>query len=321
MTLEIYQHIFQPYETAVLTHQSHLHSSLLTLYTNLLRHWTTVLRSSDPLPSHANQTIGSLVTHVNTIALSLIQAAPTLKTASLVLDFYEQFVRLVTDDSLHSNISIELPLGSLVYTLFFSNHVAVMSRACNILARYKKGFNDAVSSRRSGEYPAYGRSRAQVGPYNGFLMDCCNVLWRNKAFNHDEANEHGCMVPKPTVTALSRYLQSVDRTYALTSILNLSHSPTLSHLSLLRTRELEDHELEKGNTISTRHAGPVTEISLHRTATAGGLNMAWLTYRVNVLNSLSDKGLPGIAELLKCTISRLKKDMDAQQVGTQGLSQ
>jgi centromere protein I len=143
-------------------------------------------------------------------------------------------------------------------------------------------------------------------------MDICNALWRKRAFSDGEANEHGCLVPRPTLDALARYLQAVDRTYELTSILNFSYSPTLSYLSLQRIRELEDQELQQGNPIRVRHAGPVTEQSLLKTATAGGLNIPWLSYRINVLDSLTEKGLPGIADLLKCTMTRLKKDMETR---------
>lgn len=310
---ELYQHIFQPFETAVLTHQSHLQPSFLTLYSNLLHHWTTILRSTKPLPSYTNQTISSLVTHVHALSQTLIQTQPSIGTSSLILSFYEQFTRLIIDDTLRHHISIELPPATLIYTLFFSNHATDMSRVCFILARFKSGFNEAVTSGRSSKFPAYTRTRAQVNAYNGFLMDICNGIWRNKAFNHGDANEHGYLMPQATLDTLSRYLQSVDRTYALGSILNLSHSSTLSHLSLLCTRELEDQELEKGNSISARHAGPITDISLHRTATAGGLNMQWRTWGMSVLDSLNEKDLPGVAELLQNTMLKLKKDMAARQ--------
>lgn len=311
-TEELQQHIFQPFETAVLSHGTYLHPSLLTLYTNLLHHWTVLLRTTTPIPPHANTSISLLITHVNTLTLALIQSSPTLVTTSAILTFYETFVQLVTTDILKPYISIELPPAPLIYALFFSGHVTDMSRLCDTLACYKKGFNDAVASRQSGEQPSYRRTREQVAAYNAVLMDICNALWRKRAFSDAEANEHGCLVPSPTLDALSRYLQAVDRTYELTSILNFSYSPTLSYLSLQRIRELEDQELQQGKSIRVRHAGPVTEQSLLKTATAGGLNIPWLSYRINVLDSLTEKGLSGVAELLKCTMTRLKKDMETR---------
>jgi len=129
------------------------------------------------------------------------------------------------------------------------------------------------------------------------------------------------MVPRPTIDALTSYVSTVDRSFTLASLFGLSHGPTLCYQSIQRVRELEDGELEKGVTIRARHAGPVTQASLVRLATSGGLNLSWQDYRINVLASLSDKGLPGIAELLKCTMTVLKKTMEGKGDGGQRLSQ
>lgn len=301
-----------------MTHRTHFHGALLTLYTNLLHNWTALLRANDTPPDHASQTVGALVRHVNHLALTLIQASPTVESSSAILDFYEVFVRLVTDENLRNFVRIELPPGSLIYTLFFSSCLANKSRLCYILACYKRGFEAAMATRTRSDgtfrIDALSYDRAYVNLYNGFLMDICNCLWRARAFSDAETNAHGCMVPRPTIDALTSYVSTVDRSFTLASLFGLSHGPTICYQSIQRVRELEDGELEKGATIRARHAGPVTQASLVRLATSGGLNLSWQDYRINVLTSLSDKGLPGIAELLKCTMTVLKKTMEGQRL-------
>ena len=269
--------------------------------------------------------MGALVRHVNNLSLTLIQTSPTVESASTILDFYEAFVRLVTNETLRNFIRIELPASSLIYALFFSSSLANVSRLCYVLACYKRGFETAMATRARSDstfrIDALSYDRAYVNLYNGYLMDICNCLWRARAFSNSETNAHGCMIPRSNVNALTSYVSSVDRSSTLTSLFGLSHSPTLCYQSIGRVRELEDKELEEGRRIRTRHAGPVTQASLVRLATAGGMNLSWQDYRIGVLNGLSARGLPGVAELLKCTMTVLKNMMEGKGDANQRLSQ
>lgn len=248
-----------------------------------------------------------------------------MESASTILDFYEVFVRLVTDETLRHFIRIELPASSLIYALFFSSCLANVSRLCYVLACYKRGFEAAMAirTRSDGTFriDALSYDRAYVNLYNGYLMDICNCLWRSRAFSNAETNAHGCLIPRSTVDSLASYVSSVDRSSTLASLFGLSHSPTLCYQSIRRVRELEDKELEGGARIRTRHAGPVNQASLVRLATSGGMNLSWQDYRIGVLNSLSAKGLPGVAELLKCTMTVLKNTMEGKGDAKQRLSQ
>lgn len=286
------------------------------MYTRLLHHWTTILHSSDAIPEHASATITGLIRHVNSLALTLLQTSPSVATDSAILNFYGQSVKLVTDDTMVYHIRIELPPSTLIYTMLFSSSLATASRLFHILAGYKKGFETAMSTKvrhgdRSG-VDALSYDRAYVNMYNGYIMDICNCLWRGRAFADGDANSHGCTVPRRTVDALAGYVSSVDRTIQLNVLFSLSHSPVLCRQSILQVRELEDAELEKGGTIRTRHAGPVTQASLTQLDTRGGLHLSWQEYRIQVLEALSSKGLLGVEELLKNTMTVLKKSMEGR---------
>lgn len=297
--------------------------NFITLYTNLLHHWTALLRASETVPDEASRIAGALVRHVNDVALTLCQAHPSVESWSAVLEFYEQFVRLVTDERLRSFIRIELPSTPLIYTLFFSNSLVTVSRLCYILACCKRGFETAMATRtesnNKSQIDAMSYDRAYVNLYNGFLMDICNCLWRARAFSVAESNAHGCLMPRPTVDALAAYVTSVERTFTLASIFGLSHSPTICYQSIRQVREAEDAALAQGTSLRTRHAGPVTQASLARLSSSGGITLPWPEYRIGVLNGLSDEGLPGVTELLKCTMTVLKNTMEGRR--TSGMSQ
>ncbi|PHH89259.1 hypothetical protein CDD83_6394 [Cordyceps sp. RAO-2017] len=313
---ELYQHIFRPLETTVQDGSATTQFALLAMYTNLMQHWIAILKSGDSVPPKASQTMGSLVRHVSRLTLTMLQTIPGIATESAILSFYEQTVRLVVDDVLKQYIRIELPPSALVYTLFFSPSLATVSRLCFILACYKKGFETAMSTKTRHEgstrIDALSYDRAYVNRYNGFLMDMCNCFWRARAFSDTDTNARGCMIPRPTVSALDAYVTAVDRASSLATLFSLSHAPVLCLQSIRRVREMEDAAMEKDSSVQTRHAGPVTQNSLAKLATGGGIRLSWQEYRIDVLRTLSDKGLPGVTELLKNTMTVLKNSMEGK---------
>lgn len=310
-------HIFQPLEHVVLDGNYETHVSVLSMYTKLLHHWTSLLRTYETLPDHASGTITALTAHVNELALTLIQASPSVATESAILEYFEQGCRIFADDVLVNKVRIELPSTLLVYTLFFSNSLATVSRLCYVLACYKKGFELAMSLRarqdKSQQMNVLSYNRAYVGVYNGFLMDICNCFWRARAFGDADPNAQGCAMPRSVISALTSYVPSVEKTFALASLFSLSHSPVLCLFSIQSLRKLEDTEIENHGSIQTRHAGPVTQNSLAKLATSGGIRMSWQDYRIGVLKSLSDQGFTGVAELLKSTMTVLKTAMDGSR--------
>ncbi|KAL6360316.1 hypothetical protein LRP88_06020 [Fusarium phalaenopsidis] len=313
---ELYQHIFQPLETAILDNTPESQLALLALYKNLLHHWTVILQSSDPIPENASKIITDLISHVNPLALTLVQTRPTLPIYSAILDFYEQNARLVGHETLKNYIRIELPPSFLIYILFFSSSVATVSRICAILACYKKGFELAMLSKprrdRSQLVDSSSYNRTFVNLFNGFLMDMCNCFWRGRAFGDSDANAHGCMVSRRLVPVLSTYVTSVDKTLALASLLSLSHSPVLCLQSIKCVRDVEDAEMDTDGTLRARHEGPVTQHSLGQLAASGGVQLSWQNYRIKVLETLSAKELAGITDLLKNTMTVLRKLMDGE---------
>lgn len=285
------------------------------MYSSLLNHWTVLLLASDEIPDDAARNISGLMVHANSLAHTLMQVLPSFASDAVVLDFYEQTLRLVQDAELLKHIRIELPPSALVYMLFFSHSLSTQSGVCRIVASYKKGFETSATKRAGGHL----YNKEHVHSYNGFLMDMCNCLWRSRAFSRDEANTKGCVIPKPTVSALDAYIASVDGSFSPASLFDLSHSPTLCYQSIQLVHDLEDEAMAQGASIFTRHAGPVTQASLVRLEATGGLSLTWQNYRVKVLQGLVAKNVPGVTELLKSTMTVLRNALDGD--GSVGGSQ
>ncbi|KAK2029685.1 Mis6-domain-containing protein [Colletotrichum zoysiae] len=298
---ELYDFVLKPLEKCLPpTPDSQV--ALLRLYENLIRRWTFVLRSLDQIPKDASiSACYDVMEHAGVVALSLIQASPSVAVHGSVLDLYEQAAASISDPILQPLLRIANPPAQLIYLLFFSHSLANVSRLCAVLATYKKGFEMAMSRRQPTIYaPSY------VNHFNGFLMDICNCLWRGKAFNDGDKNALGCLNARPVTMRLQRYAEDLGMDLALPTLFGFSYSPLLSFQAIECIRELEDREQAANeDAISTRHAGPVTANSLARLAEARGLRITWSEYRIIVLRALESRGLGGIPALMKNTMKVL----------------
>jgi centromere protein I len=124
-----------------------------------------------------------------------------------VFDFYDTLISYPTK---HQIVHITMPSSSIVYYPFFSSSPASISRICGILTQYlyscltnwrfKIAFELYESASRERQdrgglaMPAY--SRDFVNYFNGFVMDLCNCLWRNRALNNADKNALGCQIPE-----------------------------------------------------------------------------------------------------------------------------
>ncbi|XWW96780.1 hypothetical protein V2A60_004760 [Cordyceps javanica] len=311
---ELYRLVFQPLEAAVADNQSATQLGLLNMYTNLVHHWTSVLRSSKNIPAHASRTITSTVQHAGMLALTLLQTNPTLSSESAILAFYEQNLALLADETLKNYICIELPPSVLIYLLVSSQSLATVARLCHIMASYKRGFETAMKIRGSPDRPTIDASsytHIEVNRYNGNLLDIVNLHWRMQAFGIEKEVEQGCMLPRAAYARLERYVASVDRGFSLAAMLSLSYSPLFCLQSIETLRVLEDRQIAVDTTIETRHAGPVSQESLRKLGTSGGIRISFNGYRASVLETLRAKGMAGVEELLKVSMPSVAKAIES----------
>ncbi|EMR83782.1 putative mis6 domain-containing protein [Botrytis cinerea BcDW1] len=300
---DLYQNIFSLVEDAVIdgTHESQL--ALLRFYTALLSKWNLSLLSEISPSTNYGIDIAALVNHANQLAVAILQHSSSVSTHSNILDFYEANAFLISHPAITSKVRIAIPPPQLVYTLFFSSNLSIISRICNILALYKKSLEMATASRTGStvlgnqSYP-----KEYVNRFNGFLMDICNCLWRSRAFLTEDVNALGCLLPEQTMGVLAAYIGKLEKSLSLNSLFSISSSPATCHLAITYVRELEDQAEDK---IDVRHAGPVTQISLKKLKDNGGLSVSWQDYRLAVLSYLERKGFPGAGELMYNTMKHL----------------
>ncbi|KAK4240494.1 centromere protein I [Achaetomium macrosporum] len=294
--------ILEQLEHSILDNTSASQIALLKFYTLLLRRWIVAVEAAEHLDSLPWASIPELIEHVNRLALTLTQTSPTVGTYLIILDFYAAASMLYSKPRILEHIDITIPPPILVYLLFFSRSLAVMSRLCGVLVAYKRVWEAAMSSAVRRELSQH--ERAQVNVFNGFLMDVCNCLWRGRAFSMTDVNAQGCRIPRSIQPALESYLRAADPDLSLSTVFDLSHSPLLCLQSISFVRLLEEVDLE---VIRSRHAGPVTQSSLSQLAQRGGLRLSWQEYRSGVLDYLESKGFPGVSQLMHNTMKNLMK--------------
>lgn len=288
-------------ENSVLDGTAASQASLLRFYTLLVRRWSITMEAAERLDSLPVGSLPDLVEHVNRLALTLTQTSPTVGVYLDILDFYESAAAIYSKPKLLQHVEITIPPPLLVYLLYFSPSLAVVSRLSGILATYKRAWETVMSPPVTRQLTR--REREQINVFNGFLMDLCNCLWRGRAFSTTDLNAQGCRIPPSAQPALETYLRNADSDLSLGLIFGLSHSPILCLQSISYVRELEDADMD----VRTRHAGPVTQTSLGQLANRGGLRLPWQEYRSGVLAYLESKGFPGIPELMYNTMKNLMK--------------
>lgn len=301
--VDLYQSIFSLVEDAVIdgTYESQL--ALLKFYKALLSQWNLNILSETSTSTNYGADLAALVNHANQLAVTILQQSSSVSTYSNVLEFYEANAFLISHPAITSRVRIAIPPPQIVYTLFFSSNLSIISRICNILALYKKSLEMAMASRTGSNvlgnqsYP-----KEYVNRFNGFLMDICNCLWRSRAFLTSDVNALGCLLPEQTMGVLAVYVGKLEKSLSLNSLFSISYSPATCHLAITYVRELEDQAEDK---IDVRHAGPVTQVSLKKLQEEGGLSVSWQDYRLGVLRYLERKGFPGAGELMYNTMKHL----------------
>ncbi|KAI1754469.1 Mis6-domain-containing protein [Xylaria castorea] len=298
---ELLTNIFQLLERKALDGTSHSQIQMLDFFTSLLRRWIVHWASSDVKLSQASESAAGLVAHVNNLCLTLIQTSPDLSTHGKVLDFYYQTSSLASDAHLLAHgQATAVPPATLIYNMFFAASPLTVSRVCAVVAKYKVGFQVAIDEADIKYTPR------NIPEFNGFLMDICNCLWRQRALSDEDPNAKGCMISRSLVKDLSSYVTSLSMGGSLASLLSLSYSPVFSLFAISSLRELEE-QVEEQEGLNIKHAGPATKATLRTLGDRGGINVSWDDYRRGVLNYLNKRGMDGVEHLLSITIGTLRR--------------
>ncbi|KAL3427055.1 mis6 domain-containing protein [Phlyctema vagabunda] len=293
---ELQAAIFQALEEAVLDGSVDSQIVLLDFYNDLLRQWSTAMLAANEHTDAHSDAIKSLINHASLLSLVILQASSSVAAYSRILDFYETAGFVGSQPSLVSLRCIVVPPSTIIYTLSFTHSINILSRLCGMLAVYKQALEAATKVRPY--------DKASVNRFNGLIMDICNCLWRDRAFNTNDPNANGCLIPPQTLPGLTSYVASLNTPLELTSLFNLSCAPPIALLSISYVREEEDKKVDE---IELRHRGPPTQKSLAILARNRGIKLLWPDYRLGVLRYLERKGVEGITALMSNTMKHLMK--------------
>ncbi|KAL1901571.1 hypothetical protein Cpir12675_000440 [Ceratocystis pirilliformis] len=281
---------------------------VLRFYTALVINWSShFLAETQPSKSTAFD-LAKLIAHGNMLCASVSQTTPSVMSHLNVVDFLQTSASCYSIPGLKEHIRIVLPEIALVYSLLFSHSPAVVSRICLVLCTYKKAFDEVVQlpGHTSNLVGSDSYHKSYVDLFNGYLKDLINMVWRLRAFSLTDASSHGCLMPPAIVNRLDSYIRTVDSSLAVAMAFGLSFAPALSGVSIAALRDLEERRIQEDrDAVTRRHAGPITVQSLAKLAAQGGVDLSFQDYRLMVLKYMEANGLPGLPELMRCTLQIL----------------
>ncbi|CAM0139970.1 hypothetical protein VKS41_007623 [Umbelopsis sp. WA50703] len=249
------------------------------------------------------KTIEEFVIHVDSLCVLGLQIEddnPILQHAAL--SFFEVVSSLFADFDIPQ---ITVTSHALVFRLCLSSSGVALSRMCGILLQYHLAFQE--NSDRSEDWKAT-YTKEYVNIFNSIVMDVCNAIWRNRAFNNVDSHASGMTLPAYVVEQLNEVCQS--RNQNLGTALSITHSAALAGYSM---RFMQDKEKMAG--LTQTHSQPVTASVLLESAESGGVNMKLREFREQLLDHLDTVGFVGMKEFLYATMISLRQKL--QQEGQQ----
>ncbi|OKL63198.1 hypothetical protein UA08_01410 [Talaromyces atroroseus] len=321
-------------DTAMLNHISSSRTSLLDFYAKLIRQWGVDLRAGSPsFTTGGFKPLVALVTHAEFLLLSLMEI-PTLAqnpdaeesrpVTTSILDLYSDLAELYSHASNNGKIRLTVPLSPAIYSLAFTSNLAQISRLCSVLATYKNSFESSLTSQTL-QSPAKSTggfyAPEMVGLYNGYIMDLCNLVWRNRALNSEDQNAHGCLIPQVTKNALIEYIDDSNEllkqrsrgrsegpafNHSLGLMFSLSYHVALANHSAACFATFEEQSIERHDQPTIRK--PVTQKTLTTLEKEDGVKLTWHEYRLKMLDWFDDMGSDGIGKLMRSTMKALRKE-------------
>lgn len=299
---------------------------LLDFYSSLISEWGTKLRDQ-PSIFEESASLSEVIKHAELLASSIQEFAAITeddqdKPRPMILsflDFYRSLANLFSHASRNARIRLTVPLAPTVYTIAFTPSVATISILNSILAGYKSSFEASLTSEviRPPNPPEPLYETAVVSQFNGYVMDMCNLVWRNRALNAEDPNALGCLIPQASVAAFTEYIRNVneankhyDRESAfnsnLPSTFSLSHHAAFCNLSAACFADLEEDQRIPKHAPKLRK--PVTQKALQALEKDGGAIITWQEYRVHMLDWLEAVGSRGTSNLMRSTMKALRKE-------------
>jgi centromere protein I len=321
----LWRQYFLPLESAVLDHTVDSKICLLRYYASIIRRWGSIIRAA--APRSAVPPLAQVISRAELLCLSLLESPESLRrshstperfTGLSVLSFYMELASVYSHASTYDEIRLTAPLPQTIYLLAFTPACCYVSLLSAALAKYKSSFEASLTSKSLPGSASPGRRypTALVDQFNGYVMDMCNLLWRNRGLNAEDPNAKGCLIPAGTADILSEYLNELNditagddddtgkQKYLLGSLFSFGYHVAMCGLSSACFRDIEAQE---GRQLDARLNKPVTQRALTALEAAGGVKISWQEFRLKMLDWLDERGAGGIGALMRVTMKTLRK--------------
>ncbi|KAJ5570201.1 Centromere protein Cenp-I [Penicillium hispanicum] len=322
----LYRRLLSRLESTVLDGTIDSGSALLDFYSALIGEWGIKIRTRQ-FTSAESSPLTPIVGHAELLASSIQEFAPTIDDSqkvttpviSSVLRFYRCLAGIFSHAPQKASIRLTVPPAATVYSLAFTPSVSIISTLNSVLAVYKSSFEESLTSKvvkaPNPSLPLYDTNL--VSQFNGYVMDMCNLLWRNRALNTDDPNALGCLIPTPSATALTSYIRNLNeaaRHYdressfhlSLPFMFSLSYHAAFCNLSAACVADIEKDQQVPDHRPKLRK--PVTQKALQALEKEGGAKITWQDYRINMLDWLDAIGSRGTGDLMRSTMKALRKE-------------
>lgn len=280
---------------------------LLNFFSQLTRQWVIKyiiltngdgtywkLSSNDNTLSDPFNSILFLLEKVDHLCINILLSYKNdMRIHNSILLFYELLLNLIVEEKLPTII---LPSSHIIYQCFFSGNGMSLSRICGLIVGYKAAFDYHEKNEIKTPY-----HQDIVDYFNSFVMDFCNCLWRNRAFNKQDKNALGCQLSEEVIMTLKSIAET--RGIFFGSVFSITHGTIFAHWSAETLKDLED----ASPNIIKRHIGPISNTSLKRWAEEGGLNISLNDFRILVLNKINEKNYNGVYDFLYSSMASLKE--------------
>lgn len=176
---------------------------------------------------------------------------------------------------------------SLIYPLLFISDSISFSEICAHLNFAKQVLKIAESNDEVTQL---------TDLHNSYVVDICNLSWRNKAFDTSK-NNTAFNLPYEFINSLQNNLSIFDKNSSFKSIFNIHSSPCFAGYSSNFLKTIENNN----KNINIKHDGPLTQQSvqsLKDDPESIWLDESYEELRIHILKELESLGYTGISELL-----------------------
>ncbi|ESW97196.1 hypothetical protein KL918_000805 [Ogataea parapolymorpha] len=214
----------------------------------------------------------------------------------------------------------------VLYDLYFSSNPVLVDGVCRHVSFCKRYYANFLSTQQG--HGAINSDLTHMmfsmlkNLHNSYVMDLCNIVWRDKAFDKNEkSTAKGFMLPYALTTKMLKqryhhYDSSIDdkEDYDFDSIkkdFDVFYAPAYSSL-------ITDiiHRLEDFNGIDTRLTGPLNESEFNRLiSNSEQWRNTYTDYdylRLDILHELTNMGFDGLPGLLHSSLKSLSIKLRAR---------